>query len=397
VSKGSPRIAIAHPAFLWGGAEAVSVWGVQALREYDVTLVTLLPINWKAIDEFYGTSLRNQSVAVKALYNENAVTRRLYSNLSLFSLRQQLLSREVRRTNDRFDLIISTFNEMDLGTPGIQYVHAPFFGAYSAHARKTLGYPDSFTRKLFTRASATFCGASEKRLRDNVSITNSKWTASLLKDVCNVDAKVLYPPVSAQQSTEVWSRRENGFLCVGRFVRDKRLELSISIIDRVRALGADVSLKIVGHAHDKDYFDELERLRRARSSWLSFEQDISRSEMTNLFHHYKFCLHPRKAEQFGIGVAEMAASGCIPFVPSVGGQAEIVDFDSRLTFDEVEEAATKIVRLINNAEMQDDIRKHICAFKHRFSADRFMTEFRRIVEVTLSERAASRPLAFLSR
>jgi glycosyltransferase involved in cell wall biosynthesis len=387
VPEGRPKIAIAHAAFLGGGGEAVTLWGIQAAAvTYDVTLITLLPIDLNAIDNFYGTSLRSAKFRVVSLMQPNGITRKLASGGWLFTLRQQLLSWHVRRLSGEFDLVISTFNEMDIGRPGVQYIHAPLFSAYNSEARRILRFPDSLVRRAWKYVCGLMFGASERRLRENLSVTNSEWTATLLGNTCQIPARVLYPPVRPAQVATDWAERRDGFLCVARFVRDKRLELAIQVVERVRAKGFDVGLHIVGHVGDQQYFSVLLEMQKSRSSWLTFDQDISRYAFTELLQQYKYGIHPREAEQFGIGVAEMAASGCIPFVPSVGGQAEIVGSDSRLVFDGVDDAAEKIARVLSSRELQDSVRGKMSNLAEKFSVARFMEDFRQLIDEGLKTR-----------
>ena len=96
----------------------------------------------------YGTSLRHREFQVRSIFSSNALSRRLIANLSLFTLRQELLARYARGIRHQFDLMISTFNEMDLGSEGIQYIHAPTFSGYNLAARRALNYPDSRVRAM---------------------------------------------------------------------------------------------------------------------------------------------------------------------------------------------------------------------------------------------------------
>ena len=375
------HIAIAHAAFLGGGAEAVTLWALQALQsKYKTTLVTLLPVDLAECNDCYGTQIDARKIEVLPLFRRSKLAEHLYSHTSMFTLRQQILARAVRKRRKSFDLLISTYNEMDLGSSGIQYIHSPFFSAYSSEARSILNFPDSLRRRFAKNFLGLLFGASERRLRQNLSITNSSWTASLLRKACNLESQVLYPPVFFQEPMECpQQRRIDGFLCIGRFARDKRLERAIEIIDRVRATGAQVNLRIVGNANDASYLMELEEIRKTRASWLTFEQKVSRSRLSELIREYNFGLQPREAEQFGIAVAEMAIGGCIPFVPIEGGQAEIVGNDQQLSFSGADDAAGKISRMMGDRNLQEQVRKTLHARQQQFSPESFMTNFLQLV------------------
>jgi hypothetical protein len=85
-------------------------------------------------------------------------------------------------------------------------------------------------------------------------------------------------------------------------------------------------------------------------------------------------------EHFGMAPAEIQRAGGILFVHNSGGPVEIVGGDQRLLFDTVEEAAGKIVRVLQNAEVEADLRRHVAAQRDRFSAEAFCVSLKDIVE-----------------
>ncbi len=57
-----PRVLIAHPyVYPSGGGNSVAAWALQALHdEYEVTLATLGPVDYNAVNGSFGTSLRKE-------------------------------------------------------------------------------------------------------------------------------------------------------------------------------------------------------------------------------------------------------------------------------------------------------------------------------------------------
>jgi hypothetical protein len=108
VRDGLPSLAIAHAAFLGGGAEAVTLWALQSLQEqYKVSLITLLPIDLQKANERYGTRVDAAEVAVIPVLERNSITEKLYVHTAMFTLRQQILARAARKRRKNFDLLIS--------------------------------------------------------------------------------------------------------------------------------------------------------------------------------------------------------------------------------------------------------------------------------------------------
>jgi glycosyltransferase involved in cell wall biosynthesis len=78
--------------------------------------------------------------------------------------------------------------------------------------------------------------------------------------------------------------------------------------------------------------------------------------------------------------AEIQRAGCITFVHNSGGPVEIVGGDERLLFNNVEDAADKIVRVLRDPQVEADLRRHVAAQRERFTAQAFCESLREIVE-----------------
>jgi hypothetical protein len=71
----------------------------------------------------------------------------------------------------------------------------------------------------------------------------------------------------------------------------------------------------------------------------------------------------------------MARAGCIPFVHASGGQVEIVDDDPRLCYATAEDAAAKILAVLRDRGMQDELRSTVRARSERFAPEAFVAGF----------------------
>ncbi|GBD39717.1 hypothetical protein HRbin37_02003 [bacterium HR37] len=376
------RIAVIFPSFLGGGAESVCAWILEALKDRDITLITLSDISLRDLNVQYGTSLTDSRVNahVARLPLPRTLREKVIKSLSGFSFRQFYLSWYYRNfLSKRFNLAISAFNEMDLGLPGIQYIHLPMFAQGHETLRPVVGHPESSLRRAYKRALKIVTGWSEKRLRNNVTVTNSQWTARWIEKIWGLRARVVYPPVVWDTEIKPWDQRENGFVLISRIVREKKIEKAIKILQEVRSFGYDFHLRILGGIGDITYLKELQQ-RFGLHDWLIWEKRLERSAYEHILSSYKYGIHARENEQFGIGVAEMVRAGIIPFVPDQGGQAEIVDHDPRLCWDNEADAVGKIVKVLNDPSLQEELRSKLSMFSQRFSAENFVTAFRQVVE-----------------
>ena len=72
-----------------------------------------------------------------------------------------------------------------------------------------------------------------------------------------------------------------------------------------------------------------------------FQGPVQGDAKRALLRGHRFGIHCRSHEPFGIAVAELAAAGCVTFVPDGGGQVEIVDHPD-LIYTSPEAAIEKI-------------------------------------------------------
>ena len=113
-----PRAAILHPELRGGaGSEATAVWLAQAIGEVcRVTLVSMGPVDLPKLNGIYGTSLsaaRTETVSIP-------IPRGLECRFD--ALRSYRLGRWAKKNACGFDLMISSYNVMDFGKRGIQFI-----------------------------------------------------------------------------------------------------------------------------------------------------------------------------------------------------------------------------------------------------------------------------------
>jgi hypothetical protein len=117
-----------------------------------------------------------------------------------------------------------------------------------------------------------------------------------------------------------------------------------------------------------------------RSSWVFLNENLTRDQLANVLAHHRFGIHVRENEQFGISVAEMVSAGCIPFVPSQGGQIEIIGNIPALQFNNIDEAVTKIVNVMNDLDLQMVLTRQLSQNKDSFNSGQFCKNLLAFVE-----------------
>ena len=380
------RILIIQPSLQPpGGGNNVAAWTVEALkREYRLTLLTWTPINVAEINRYFGTSLEASDFDARL---PSLGWRHLLDAipLPLSLLKMNILLRFAKRVQGDFDLVMTVNNEADFGSAGIQYVHFP--ALYWPRPKKELRWYHGWKPLLraYYRGCERISNFSARRLKSNLTLVNSRWTGGKLHDCHGIGSTVLYPPVSGEFSAVPWERRENGFVSIGRFSPEKRIENAIRVVGELRKQGHDVHLHLIGGREStfSAYYREIRRLVAANASWLFVHENIPRAELVDLITRHRYGIHGMEEEHFGMAVAEMVRGGCIVFAPRGGGQVEIVE-DERLLYDGREDAVRKIAQTISDADTQTELREFLARRSALFTAERFMGGFREIVRRFLS-------------
>jgi glycosyltransferase involved in cell wall biosynthesis len=356
------KIAVLHYAFLKGGAESLCAWTLQALQnDFDVTLFTLADININILNEMYGTNVEIDRISVKSFFPDWVLplVEYYYSNFCfLNAVSYHIFMRYFKKFKDSFDLIISTYNEMDFGKKGIQYIHYP-------------GMVQSRIRGIISNFS-------DARMKSNISLTNSEFTRNVISEMYDITSHIIRPPVFSDFPNICWKDKELGFICSARLAQQKDIEGIIEILRKVRHRGYKIHLHVTYIGYNKKYEKRIKKLQKDYSTWITLHKNMNRKEYIQLLAQHKFSIHNRK-EPFGIVVAEQLEAGCIPFVRDIGGQVEIIGHHNFLMFKNKNEAVKKIVSMLSSKGKQKEMLHFLTLRAKQFSQKKFMAEMRAVV------------------
>jgi glycosyltransferase involved in cell wall biosynthesis len=289
------------------------------------------------------------------------------------------VNRLARKKTGSYDLVVSTMSEMSFKTPSVQYVHYPNFN------RSMIEPERGQVARVYERVNRAIAGTNALARRSHTYIANSRWTADRFKRIYAEQPKVVYPPVDTSEFVPLpWDQRENGVLIVGRVAPDKRLIKVIEAFARLCRDGYDGHLRIVGPIHDAEYGERVKQKAKATDA-VRFDGRISRSKLVMAMSEYRYAIHGKRNEHFGMVVAEFIAAGMLPFVANSGGQTEIIGNNELLTYDKWSELREKFLSVSNDREMQLRLRKRLPDVTSQFGQERFRDEIRSIVSSKLAE------------
>jgi glycosyltransferase involved in cell wall biosynthesis len=366
-----------------GGGNGVAAWMLHALvADYDVTVLSWWPVDVDPINRFFGTTLDHATftnLLVPAWWRHGIG--RLPVPAAL--LRNALLMRYTRRIVHRYDIVIGAHNEVDYGRRGIQYVHYPTY--VRPRPEEDLRWYHKLPPLLqaYYWSADRLAGFSVERMKANLTLANSDWTASHVRRFLGIDARTLYPPVVGGDPPPPWESRASAFVAVGRISPEKEYERLIRIVAKVRARVPGATLTIVGtyDRHTERYFRSLQSTARSLESagpFVTFRCNVSRADLRAVLAAHRYGLHGMRHEHFGMAPAEMARAGMIVWVPNGGGQTEIVGDAADLRFDDEHDAVEKMVRVIESPDLQRRYQAHLAARSQMFSTEHFVAEIRAI-------------------
>jgi glycosyltransferase involved in cell wall biosynthesis len=368
------KVGIVHPRLGSGGSEARALWALQALkRDYDVTLITAGEVDVGRLNQYYGTRLSPQEFSIR----EVPMPLGLQGTSKFAGLRGAFFQRYLKRVSREFDVMISAYNPCNFGVPGIQCI-ADFsfipewrFALHPAlQDHKRWWYADSPLRRAYLGLCNLISTSDSPRFEQDIVVANSNWSAARLRERLGIEARMLYPPVAGDFPTAPDEEKENGFVCLGRVVPEKRVAEMIQILEKVRRRGRDIHLHILGAFEGREHERELRKVIGNRREWVFFEGTVFGQKKKDLLARHRFGIHGCKSEAFGIAVAEMVKAGCIVFVPDGGGQTEIANHPDLLYPDD-EAAVEQIDAVLRNPGKQKVLRQHLQDGAWRFSTDIF--------------------------
>lgn len=378
-------ILVAHPWMGRGGSEATAMWTLAALQDdYEVTFVTAAPLeaaDWTSLNAAYGTRVHPEKlrlVRAPALPGVNGPRR-------LSHLQVRNFERFCHRLATDFDLCVSAYNPLYFGRPAIQLVGDFSFSEemrrrLQYRATEPLRHRATLLRKLYLKLGR-WIEVEKPPLREwgDLILANSQWAARQLEEHFQIARPgVIHPPVPLPTAPAGGDRDPFSFVALGRIVPEKEIERMIDILARVREQGFPVTFTLIGDVDDSDYSRGIAELAARRGDWIATPGFLHLEPKQAVLASHTFALHGCRIEAFGIAVAEMAALGCVPFVPASGGAGEIVPF-SELQYTGDDEAVAKITALLRDPARVRELAAIMPAQAVRFAPPRFVERLREIV------------------
>lgn len=365
-------VLVVHPQFdVIGGAEVVAAQMLRWLltkKNLVVNLLTLKAFPREQIVHSTGISIPTDRLTV-TLAPCPAIVRNSVGRFELLKL--AFLHRAARSLSVQFDLCISTYNEIDFGRKGIQYIHHPSFASKPVLQQHHI-IPESLNvpfSALYQKFIFLVSGDTNQGFIDNHTVVNSLFMKDVVKDIYGIQANVLYPGFLADKRSSPamkWEKREFRFLSVGRISPHKEYLRLLDIFKAVHKKYPKASFMIIGSEEDPRYANVVRRRALELGIPVQLKTNITKDELDTLMRTSKFFVHAKEYEHFGIAIVDAANFGCLTFVHDSGGQREIVDhIDMR--YAHPEDFLVKIEILLKDQNRRNvalrQLQKHLSKFR----------------------------------
>ncbi len=383
-------VLIVHPRLApIGGAEQVGLLFAGAVLDLPATEVTMLTLTAEgdALDAVGADRWRElQLDRLRWIRPRPSLPMRIMQGRTgLFDL--AYATRCARGVAGSFDVCVSTFNELDFGRRGIQYVHAPLHARRDVLRRYEIIPPDGrFYRPSLLEIPYDFLlkGVSRQRpsgVKSNVTLVNSAFMRDVVREAYGIDSEVVYPPVAGlSEGYRMEGRRDpTGFVSVGRISPDKHVDRLLPLFAAIHGRLPDARLTVVGHAPDRDYLRRFEAMIAESGLPIEVRKDASERDVWHLLQGSTYFISPKPYEHFGISVVEAVRAGCLPLVYAAGGVTEIVPAEE-LQYLSAADLARKVGVLAESSERRDVLLDGLRSGLDRFSEERFR---RRVQEIVL--------------
>ena len=328
------KILVIHPLPEAGGGAEIQLFRnllcFQNL-EYNITLVTLFKIEDGVISKLAEScGIKIDNVSIKSFFPF-----RDYKILRIPTLLSySLVLNYAKKFSYKYDFLHTILGECTINHKKvIQHFCIPQFSIKKKHLEFTGFFPENrfinFSKILYIIFCRLIANYNKKIISQNITLSNSKWTANVVKKE--------YPNIKKVQHLYFWPKshfkkdlilkpfheREPRIIMLGRIVKWKNHKLGITLIDELIKKGLNYNLTIIGRSNT-NLSSELYREFKENKK-IEFIFDAKRDYIFELCSRSRFGFHAFKYEHFGSASVEMRSVGLPTFVPAFGGQNEISD------------------------------------------------------------------------
>lgn len=292
-----------------------------------------------------------------------------------------------------FDLVISSSGAWGKGvvtrlhTTHLAYLHSPMRLLWDANERYLDMIRAGRFRRFFGRILLSYLRLWDREAADRPDgiISNSEYTRARAAKYYRRESSVVYPPVSLREQARLHDgaggpagtpHKSGGFfLVVSRLSESKGIGIAIEAFNKL-----GLRLIVVGEGRER------RRLGRIAEKNISFAGRVDDATLASLYRRAEALIMPSE-EDFGMVAAEAIALGTPVIALGRGGALEIVEpgKTGELFRSETPEVLADAVRRFLDRGHGSYV-PFCAAAAERFSEERFLSEWRRVIADATEER-----------
>lgn len=255
----------------------------------------------------------------------------------------------------------------------IQYIHSPPKNIFLLESPTPLQSVVHFEQFIKNRYISVLRSTS-------YLVTNSKHTKSILKQIANVNAECIYPPVYISRALQ---KKKSGkyYLIVSRLDRSKSIELAIEASNMLKE-----QLYIVGVSNEKAYERYLYQIAGPTIHFLGFQSD---KRISQLYQHAKAFLFTPTNEDFGIAPVEAMAHG-VPVIAYYGGGVRETVIEGKTGMFFHTHSVGSLISVMKKFYPENFSPRTLYREANRFSQQSFQNQFSAYIEKVVSTQRALR-------
>jgi len=373
------KVLVVHPFLnILGGAEFVALQIIAIILKnyrYEVTILTYNELSVARIYEYFDIS--KYLNLVKFIKIKLPFLLR-FSKGRFHTLKIAYIHRLAKRIACNYDICISTYNEIDFGKIGIQYIHHPNYADYTYLSHVKIANLDSLRNKVpcFDRVYKILLKLIAKYNIDgfkrNITLVNSHFMGEIIRNLYDIKAIVLYPSIISMHNikSQNWEERLFQFISIGRISPEKNFLELINVFLAIAKKYPLARFIIAWRVGDQKYYKRLCHVINDLKINIKILTDIGEEDRNNLYRTSKFYIHAKTYEHFGISILEAANAGCLTFVHNSGGMREIVNPDI-LRFNNMYDLLMKISKLIDDNNLRVETLNSLRESVKNYSIDNF--------------------------
>jgi glycosyltransferase involved in cell wall biosynthesis len=283
------------------------------------------------------------------------------------------IKKAIQRYKPAFTVIdMPTYKPIEKKTTIYEYIHFPLDLTFNPRYRD-LGFyytQDPYTAERYSKFPMNIYAEIFRRFyrlyaRENPFysaqkvLTNSRWTAGLVKKAFGEEPEVLNPPlpptVQLDENPPGYDERERAVAMLGRFSQEKRYHWVLGkIAPRLAKEAPDTKIIIMGDASTPSsrlYYEQLlSQITKMNLKNVVLLRSPSRQVIKETLKKSMLFLHATINEHWGIAVAEAMAHGTPPVVHKSGGAWTDLAEEGKtgLGYTNEEEAIEEITDTLSN-------------------------------------------------